>query len=176
MGPRTGVWCVRFLFLLHSLHWKFRSTRRWGCQTHFGNVLSNALNRSRLTVMWPDVMAVLEMSRELASPCGIDVTLWNSLGVMPLLQWRDDVLKLAYETRVYDTRPQNARARLHSDEGSVTTTSFHSSLSTLFLLNHHFVSYYGYSKFCVIKFGDKRAFLLLVKCFCTSFQRIFLSK
>jgi hypothetical protein len=76
---------------------------------------------------------------------------------MPFLQLRDDVLKLAYEARVYDTRPQNARARLHSDEGSVTTTSFQSSLSTLSFLNHHFVSYCGCSKLCVIKFGDKGA-------------------
>jgi hypothetical protein len=115
-GPRKGVWCLKWSYLVLTLHWKFGSTRRWVCQTHFGILPRNVLNRSRWTVIRLDVTAVLEMSGKRASPCGIAVVLWNSQGVMPLLQWRNDVVKLAFEARVYDTRPQNARVRLHSDE------------------------------------------------------------
>jgi len=107
---------LRLSYLVLSLHWNFRSMRSWLCQTHFGIVPRNVLNRSRLTVIRLDVMDILEMSRECASSCGIAVMLWNSQGVMPFLQWRNDVVKLAFEARVYDIRPQNARARLHSDE------------------------------------------------------------
>jgi hypothetical protein len=115
-GPRKGVWCLRLSYLVISLHWKFRSTRRWVCQTHFGIVPRNVSNRSRLTVIRLDLLAMLEMPRERASPCGIAAILWNSQGVMPLLQWCNDVVKLAFEARVYDTRPQNVRAWLHCDE------------------------------------------------------------